>query len=239
MGFFEIATVGNDVTLLEGGAGSIRRWCDELSTLEGKPPAACVVVNGNPLTNGHLHLLKTALENEGALYILVVSTDRSLFPADVRLSIIRQATKDWKNCVVQGAGEYIVSMATFPSYFTRKDKVARLQAVLDATVFARWIVPALNIKSRYVGEEPYCPVTSLYNQAMADVLPEYGIRFVQIDRMEKDREPVSASRVRDILRRGGTADDVADLVPAATVDFLKTPGGQRIIEKIRVSNTRH
>ena len=240
MGFTEVASVKDKAVLLEGGIGSVSNWLKSLETFPSETgKAAAVVVNGNPLTLGHLHLLKTAREEEGALHVLVVSTDQSLFPASVRMKIIREATADWGNTIVHEAGEYIVSMATFPSYFTRKEEVAYIQASLDIEVFGRHIVPALSIGSRYVGEEPYCSVTALYNKAMKERLAAYGVRFVEIPRIESAASVISASMVRKMLKDGVEPSSLENIVPEATINFLLSQKGGEIIEKIRKSTSRH
>jgi len=240
MGFTTIGEIEGKVTLLEGGMGTITSWCNSLEKFKTPAPsAAVVVVNGNPLTKGHLHLLKTALKNEGALHILVVSTEKSLFPTAVRVNLIKNAVKDWKNTIVHEAGEYIVSMATFPSYFTREETVAKLQAHLDIEIFASHIVPALSIGSRYVGEEPYCAVTALYNEAMKEILPSHGVKFVQIPRIESGNLAISASRVRQLLRENISPEKLVDILPQSTVDFLRTSQGREIIKRIQSSESRH
>ena len=240
LGFTEISRVDDKVVLLEGGMGTIDDWCKELSAKRLPcERAACVVVNANPLTKGHLHLLKTAHDAEGALHILVVSTERSTFPGKVRRGIIENATAQWENTIIHRAGEYIVSMATFPAYFTREEDVAKLQALLDVRVFSQYVVPALGITARYVGEEPYCPITRLYNEAMSESLPQNGIDFHVIPRVAKDGRAISASRVRQILRDGGGANDVKGLVPEATYDFLQSPEGEKVIANIRQKMSRH
>lgn len=239
LGFSEVAAT-EDAVLLEGGSGSVARWSASLAhhRLPGDR-AAAVVVNGNPLTRGHLHLLERALEAEGALHVLVVSTDRSLFPTEVRIRLIREAFAHSERVRVHETGPYVVSMATFPSYFTREEDLARVQARLDVAVFLRWVVPALSITARWVGEEPYCPVTRLYNQAMAEILPPAGCALEVLPRKASAGEAISASRVRQILRDGGTADDVAELVPEATLRFLRSAEARPILETIRSSRSRH
>ncbi|WP_446697823.1 hypothetical protein [Acetomicrobium sp. S15 = DSM 107314] len=37
---------------------------------------------------------------------------------------------------------------------------------MDVAIFGQYVVPALGITDRYVGQEPYCPVTSVYNRVM-------------------------------------------------------------------------
>ena len=240
LGFTEISRVGDDVVLLEGGMGTIHEWCAELAQKKlSSAKAACVVVNANPLTKGHLHLLKAAHDAEGALHILVVSTERSAFPYKNRQSIIEKATAHWENTVIHRAGDYIVSMATFPAYFTREEDVAKLQALLDVKVFCQYVVPALGITARYVGEEPYCPITHLYNEAMQECLPQEGVEFHIIPRIASHGKAISASRVRQILRDGGMAEDVRGLVPEATYQFLLTSDGREVITAIREKMSRH
>ena len=130
-------------------------------------------------------------------------------------------------------------MATFPSYFTREEDVAKLQALLDVRVFCRYVVPSLGITARYVGEEPYCPITRLYNEAMKETLPAAGVDFHIIPRLARDGAAISASRVRQILREGGSPENVEGLVPAATFQFLQTDDGAEVIAAIRKKMSRH
>ena len=79
---------------------------------------------------------------------------------------------------------------------------------LDAALFARRIAPALGITKRFVGTEPYCPVTSAYNGWLHRVLPRWGVEVVELERLEG----ISASRVRALLDEGDWAE-VKTLVP--------------------------
>ena len=61
---------------------------------------------------------------------------------------------------------------------------------------------------------------------MERILPDYGISFVKIDRISSDGPgrapaPISASRVRRLLKEGGITDDVLSLVPPCTAAYLK------------------
>ena len=180
-----------------------------------------VVMNGNPFTLGHRHLIETAAGQCGVLHVFVVEEDRSLFPAEDRLALIREGTKDIPGVRVHPSGRYMISAATFPTYFLKDDEdAARLQSELDAALFARRIAPALRITKRFAGEEPFDRITAGYNRAMSAILPRSGVEFIEIPRMEQDGAPVSASRVRALLEEKGVCPEVLSLVPPVTQRYL-------------------
>jgi [citrate (pro-3S)-lyase] ligase len=57
-------------------------------------------------------------------------------------------------------------------------------------------------------------------------------------RFEMDGMPVSASRVRDLIREGGM-ENVRPLVPESTWRWLVSDEARPVIEKIRNSESRH
>ena len=62
-------------------------------------------------------------------------------------------------------GENIISSATFPSYFLRKkDDILEAYTSLDGKIFGKYFCNKFNINKRFIGEEPYCQVTSQYNK---------------------------------------------------------------------------
>ena len=78
----------------------------------------------------------------------------------------------------QDSGPYIISNATFPSYFQKDENaVIESHAMLDLTVFTQ-IATVLGITRRYVGEEPTSLVTGIYNRIMSEKLPEQGIECI-------------------------------------------------------------
>ena len=109
---------------------------------------------------------------------------------------------------------------------------------MDVTIFAQYIVPTLNITIRYVGEEPYCLVTKSYNQAMKDILLSKGIKLIVIPRKENEGVPISASKVRELLKEG-QFEELTKFIPKTTYNFLKSKKASPIIEKIKVNNQRH
>ena len=119
------------------------------------------------------------------------------------------------------SGPYIISSATFPSYFLPDAAAAAEgQARLDLTVFCR-IAQALGVTRRYVGEEPVSQVTNLYNTVMASELPKAGIACIVVPRREWDSGVISASTVRRCLREG-RMEELERLVPPSTLAYLRS-----------------
>ncbi|WDU84565.1 hypothetical protein PWK10_11580 [Caloramator sp. Dgby_cultured_2] len=132
-----------------------------------------------------------------------------------------------------------MSSATFPSYFLRKeDDRLRAYTRLDAAIFGRYIAKEFNIKRRYVGTEPYCPVTNAYNNALMDILPNFGIEVKIVERLMKDNVAVSASFVRNLIKQG-KLEDTKKFVPESTYEFLISKEAEDIIEKIKRSDSPH
>lgn len=241
LGFREIARAEPYAVLLEAGMGSIDAYCKDMAAqIATLPPGkrAALVVNCNPFTLGHQAVIaKAAAENPGVV-VLVVSEEGSLFPFDVRKGLVQEGVSGYDNVVVLPGGKYIISAATFPGYFTRGDETVTAQTRLDATIFAKYIAPALGITCRYVGDEPYCLVTKAYNQAMFDILPGYHIDVHEMPRISVGGSIVSASRVRELIR-SSEWDEICTLVPAVTYQYLRSDAALPIIEKIKTSKSRH
>ncbi len=243
MGFLELARVEGAVALLEMGEPGIAAY---RSYLEGfRSPAGkngAVVVNCNPFTLGHLYLIEQAAASCDSLSVIVVEADLSLFPFETRLRLVREGVAHLSNVTVLRSGPYAVSRATFPTYFLRDrgtEQVSAIQAKLDVTLFANLFVPALDIKVRFVGTEPYCEVTGSYNEAMKAVLPARGVALVEIPRCTlSDGTIVSASTVRERIRAENW-QGVRELVPDVTWEYLKSPEAAGIIARIQSSRSRH
>ena len=128
----------------------------------------------------------------------MVSENASLVPFEIRKKLIMNGTEHIKNLIYHDTGPYIISNATFPSYFQKDDEaVIESHANLDLSVFVR-IAEVLGINSRYVGEEPNSLVTGIYNRIMSEKLPEHGIRCVIVPRKKETDgvNVISASNVR-------------------------------------------
>ena len=241
IGFTEIARVEPVAALLEMGIFSVEKYCRELQRQTAHLPApgrAALVVNCNPFTYGHREVIARAAAENPAVIVFVVTADLSLFPFDVRFRLVKEGVQDLKNVAVVAGGDYILSSATFPGYFTRGEETVFAQTRLDATVFGRYIAPALGISARYVGEEPYCGVTDQYNAALRDILPPLGVQVKIIPRLTTDGDVISASKVREMIRTGDWAG-IARMVPDSTYRYLRSPAAASVLERIRESTSRH
>lgn len=233
MGFNEIATIDKEVVLLENDPQGLKSYLKKISKnkVEGKIISS-IVMNCNPFTLGHRYLIEKAAENSDVVHVFIVWEDKSLFPSNVRLRLVKEGTKDLSNVVIHKGEDYIISNSTFPSYFLMESSdIVRVHASLDLKIFGTFIAPTLGINRRYIGEEPYSIVTRQYNETMKDILPEYDIEVMEIPRLEKNEIAISASRVRKLIK-SNDFDSLKDLVPSSTYEFLQSEEGKPIIEKI-------
>lgn len=214
LGFHPVARTG-DAVMLEDRRDGIDRFIASLPKAEGIK-GACVV-NCDPFTLGHRYLIETAAKACDFLYVFVVSEDAAHFPAKDRYELVKHGTADLANIAVVQSEDYLVSRATFPAYFI-KDRVRAedVRTEMDIAVFAGRIAPGVGVTRRYVGTEPYCPVTRAYNEKMRELLPAYGIEFIEIPR----KDGISASAVRRFLKEGRLGE-IETLVPPTTYAYLK------------------
>ncbi|KRQ86119.1 [Citrate [pro-3S]-lyase] ligase [Caloramator mitchellensis] len=231
----------DDVVLLEGGTANVEKYVKDMFKKSGlsNGKKAALVMNCNPFTLGHRFLIETASYENDEVVVFIVEENRSLFPFDVRLNLVKEGVKDLKNVAVIPGGRYIISSATFPSYFLRQeDERLRAYTRLDAAIFGKYIAKEFNIDKRYVGTEPYCNVTDAYNNALVDVLPSFGIEVRIVERKQIDNTAVSASFVRELIRKG-KIEDTYKYVPETTFNFLVSDEAKEIIDKIKRSDTPH
>lgn len=145
--------------------------------------------------------------------------------------MVKRGTEDLRNIVVIGSGNMIATSITFSVYFNRKNpSLERNYSVdMDLRVFSQYIVPAVNIKYRFVGEEPLDPVTAKYNVKMKEILSEFGIQVIEIPRKCKRGGVISASKVRELYRKRDFKNMIG-LVPETTLYYLKETGDIRTNE---------
>lgn len=187
-----------DVVLLEGGFFKYADWIEIIKKDLDKDEYNAIVMNANPLTLGHEYLVDKALENDRDLIIFVLEEDASYFSTRDRYEIVKKHYQDNDRVHVYKSGPYIISRATFPTYFLKKDTdKLKVYTELDAKIFARRIAKDLNIKKRYFGTEPIDKVTEKYNEMMKKILYEYGVESEFIERKTMDGEVISASKVRE------------------------------------------
>lgn len=232
IGYHEIARVDGTLVFMENRRNGFASFLQSLSAWKREGRSAAIVMNCNPFTLGHRHLVETAAKENDAVHLFVVSEDASLFPFADRFAMVREGSADLANVMLHETGSYMISSAVFPSYFLQSDEAAiRAQARLDITLFTE-IARALNVSRRYVGEEPFSKVTGIYNETMLRDLPPRGIECVVIPRREINGRPVSASYVRQLIH-DGEMDAVRELVPPSTFAYFQTEDGLKTVSRIR------
>ena len=178
-----------------------------------------------------LTLEQAAKEND-VVHLFLLSQEAGPIPFAVRKRLVEAGIRDLTNVILQETGPYMISSATFPSYFLKdSDAAIWAQAGLDLAVFGR-IAAALNIRRRYVGEENRSHVTALYNREMQQRLPAMGIDCRIIPRLETKGEIISASTVRKAIQ-AGNLEAVRSMLPECTYRYFASSEGAAVAEAIR------
>lgn len=153
MGYKEVAHT-DKVILMEMGNKNINKTLEKIIkkyNIDTTKKRAMLVMNCNPFTLGHQYLIeKVASENEEVL-VFVVEEDKSAFPFKIRYELVQKGVSHLSNVKVIEGTEYIISSATFPNYFLRKEDDALIEYTkLDASVCGEKFGKILNINKRYV-----------------------------------------------------------------------------------------
>ena len=232
LGFYEIARVDGTLVFMENRRNGFPSYLSRLEKTARPGVSGAIVMNANPFTLGHQYLVETAAGRCDTLHLFLLSEDASLVPFGVRKQLVQAGTAHLKNVVLHDSGPYIISNATFPSYFL-KDNSAVIQghAKLDLAIFVR-IARALGVTVRFVGEEPTSQVTGLYNEIMAAQLPENGIDCVILPRKQALGKAISASTVRAALQAGDW-QTLSQLVPQTTLDYFRSSEAEPVLRRIR------
>lgn len=197
---------------------------DQKQREKKRTAVSSIVMNADPFTKGHLYLVQKAAAESAFLYIFVVSEDRAHFSAADRLRMVQKGTACLSNVGVLPSGPYLLSQATFPTYFLKeRQPVADVKCGLDAEIFTRYFAPAFGIERRYIGTEEDDPVTRAYNDKLREILPKGGIEVRVIKRLCQGGKPISARDVRaklGIHNRNG----LEKLLPPSTLAYLTETG---------------
>lgn len=212
------------ILLMENSNRGIQDYLERerQQTLPLSPHAriGAIVMNANPFTKGHLHLIEEARKDCDFLHVFVLSSEDTFFPPDIRLELVRRGCAGFSDVAVHGGSEYLISHATFPDYFLKDSQNAeQAKGELDLRIFYEYFRDAFHIAVRYVGDEPFCATTNAYNTLMQKILPANGIEVKVIPRLCENDLPVSATMVRRHLKNNDL-EAVRPLVPTTTYDFL-------------------
>ena len=231
LGFYEIARVDDTLVFMENRKNGFTDYLTNLSKAKSNGLSAALVMNAHPFTLGHQYLVEKASSQCDTLHLFVVSEDASLIPFSVRKKLVLAGTSHLANVICHDCGPYIISNATFPSYFLKdEESVIKGHAKLDLIIFSK-IAEALSIARRYVGDEPTSQVTGIYNQIMSSELPLAGIDCIIVPRKQIMKQPISASTVRQLIKNGDF-EALKQFVPMSTLNYFKSEEAAPIIERI-------
>ena len=216
--FFHPVARTDKVLLMEDGSQGIAQFLSSMPRPQGE--CGAIVMNADPFTLGHRYLVETAAGRCEHLLVFVLSEDKGHFPASDRLELVKKGTSHLPNVTVLPTGPYLISSATFPTYFLKeRDSAQEVHCMLDVEVFAKHFAPYFSITRRFLGTEPLSALTARYNDILLEQLPRRGIQVEILPRLEKDGAPVSASAVRAALAQGDR-ERIRAFVPRTTFDYL-------------------
>jgi len=226
-GFYPLVEVPQRVVLMENSPVAIKKYCDSLR--EQRRPGRTIggiVLNANPFTLGHRHLVEQAARACDWLHVFVVKEDAWLFSYADRFALVAAGVKGIDNLTLYPGSDYVISRATFPGYFLKEKMIIdHSWAAIDLLLFREYIAPALGITHRYVGTEPFDPVTNNYNADMKHWLRHAAsaaaaITVVEVPRACTRGTAISATEVRGLLAHGDFSR-IKELVPTTTLQFLE------------------
>ena len=224
-GFWPLARSGSNAVLMENTPQGIGRYCRQLAQ-QRKPgnSIGAIVMNANPFTLGHRHLVEQAARACDWLHLFVVREDASFFPFHERLAMVNAGVAHLPNVTVHEGSRYIISRATFPAYFLKETgKVQQAWSEIDVKIFRDYIVPALGITHRFVGSEPFCDVTRQYNDTLHRILTD-AVTVVELPRIKAVGSAISASEVRRLLKTQQFSR-IRAIVPETTFAHLQAHYG--------------
>ena len=179
-----------------------------------------VVINSDPFSRGHQHLIESAAPQVERLYVFIPSDGDFAFPVDVRVMLARRGLSHLDNVTVVESGPYVLSDATFPGYFLKPGQSKdELRLEMDMALFAQHLAPFFHIDARFVGAEPLDPIARAHSRIMETCLAEHGIRLVQIARAKVGDLWINTRHIRQAIS-DADIERIRDFVPATTFDYL-------------------
>lgn len=235
LGFTEIVRIDNKISFLENKKTGFQDYVTSLEKpAEHSDKIAALVINANPFTLGHQYLVEKAAAENDLVHLFMVSEDKSLVPFSARHKLITSGLSHLDNIIFHETGPYLISQATFPSYFQKEEsQVIQSQSLLDTEIFLK-IAKELGITRRYVGEEPNSQVTAIYNEIMKEQLAQNQIDLLIVPRkMTNNQEHlISASTARLAIKENNW-ELLETLVPKTTLKFFQSEESKPIIDKIK------
>ena len=176
-------------------------------------------INGNPFTNGHLHLIRTASEMMDHVILFSIQEKSDGFTFPERYAMAYDAAKQFSNVTVVPSGVFLSNVTLFPAYYAKVyEGDVREQAETHIETYAE-VARLLGIGYRMVGEEPFDAVTNEINKAMISLMPGLGLKPLVIKRLELDGQVVSGSNARKLAEEK-REEELARIIPPTTMKVL-------------------
>ena len=180
-----------------------------------------VVINANPFTLGHKFLITAAAKEVDLLFVFVVEENKSFFSFAERFFLVQKNSSELLNVHILPSTKFLISAATFPSYFLKEKKlISSEHALIDARIFGKYFVPQFHIATRFLGDEPIDESTRFYNKILSEELPKYHCSVKIFSRLKNSEIVISASLVRKYFLEKNF-EKIKPLVSNITIDFLK------------------
>ncbi len=212
---------------LESTKATIREHFNSLETL------SAIVFNANPYTLGHDYLLSLASKRSSAVVVFVIegkpdsgcrgnheSANIELSFED-RLKLVKKGAEKYPNVLVLPAGPFLIGRNSFPQAWSTEEKGrAHLYALLDAKLFFQVIAPELEIKTRFVGDEPRDEMSEMHLTALRQESKISKIPLRVAERKHLGNKFISSSMVREALFQGDW-ETIEATVPDFVFAYLK------------------
>ncbi|MEG1523663.1 MAG: [citrate (pro-3S)-lyase] ligase [Clostridia bacterium] len=180
LGFFEIAQTQH-VLLMENRRNGAEEFVHSLPMSASVGDIGCIVINGNPPTYGHLHLIEIAASQCAQLYVFIRSSEHSPLLVADRCLLVRTKTAHLSNVLVCPTGNYLIPYAAFPDYFLRDCSCSlKIHCQLDLKILLRYFVSILNITKCFIEAKPLSALTVAYNRELLAFLPPHGVQVLEI-----------------------------------------------------------
>jgi len=157
-----------------------------------------IEMNCNPMTIGHVFLIKTALKfmeknsPEGKLFILVVQKDSQgnfTVPFKTRFEIISKVCSRISEKIIVVPNRNVLIGDVFIGY-QKADKNTQesYQGGTNAmNLFAHFLAPMLNVGFRFFGTEEGDVTTNRYNEDAKEICPKQNIKVCIVKRLKTIR----------------------------------------------------
>lgn len=230
LGFHVIAEIPSGTIMLENSSRRFQDWLNQIKKdsqeiiqergLDAQAESAALVMNCNPMTLGHLSLVRWTAERYPITHLFILEEDVSFFSYKERRTIVEESTRDLPGVILHGSSDYLISRASFPAYFLRSmDEAAEQQAILDAGIFKK-IADSLGIHCRVLGDEPFLELGKRYNEILREELTSADLQVEILPRWKDESgEVISATRVRSLIK-AGEWEEARKLTPPAGHRFI-------------------